>query len=295
MNEIVIARYNENLDWISRIPVSYDVIIYNIGPEINSRVALDRANRIERLVNSGRESDTILRHVLNKNDHTDGYTVFLQGNPFEHSPDIIELLSECGHWEEIQPLSWRWVSARNLPPPDILRRETKEFIQGARLRSDLFSLSSWCPVQFFDPGAKVMGDWYRDLHGLPEGINIAAHFLRRCGWEKVAQAAECCMIGRFSYGALFAVRQPKLAQLQQYGLELALAAANGHQVYGYILERLWLHICGEPFLLSAQHAMNEPEDLANVAQRFKPAAPSRSTYQKVVPAIKRRVLHWAQN
>lgn len=117
MNEIVIARYNENLDWISRIPVSYDVIIYNKGPEINSRTALDRANRIERLVNSGRESDTILRHVLNKNDHTDGYTVFLQGNPFEHSPDIIELLSDCGNWAEIQPLSCAGCQLATYRPP----------------------------------------------------------------------------------------------------------------------------------------------------------------------------------
>ena len=84
------------------------------------------------LPNSGRESDTILRHVLDKTEFFDGYTFFLQGDPFAHSPDIIALLATWRNWADLQPLSWRYLSEHNLPPPAVLAVETGGFIHGAR-------------------------------------------------------------------------------------------------------------------------------------------------------------------
>ena len=34
-NEIVIARYNENLDWVAGIQSDFEVIIYNKGPALS--------------------------------------------------------------------------------------------------------------------------------------------------------------------------------------------------------------------------------------------------------------------
>ena len=45
-NEIVIARYSENLDWVGDIPGDFDVTIYNKGAEITSAPALKRADGI---------------------------------------------------------------------------------------------------------------------------------------------------------------------------------------------------------------------------------------------------------
>ncbi len=114
-SEVVIARYSEDLDWVTQIPAEFSVTIYNKGAKITSAAVLGRAEKIVDLVNSGRESDTILRHVLAKKAFTDGYTVFLQGDPFEHSPDITALLGAWRSWKDLQPLSWGWLSAKNLP------------------------------------------------------------------------------------------------------------------------------------------------------------------------------------
>jgi hypothetical protein len=143
---------------------------------------------------------------------------------------------------------------------------------------------------------------YLDIHGLPDGSNIAADFLRRCEWEEQAVQAERHLVGRFAYGAMFAVRRDRLARLPRRPLELALQAANGHKVYGYVLERLWLHLFGEPFLLpaampatSALPAIVQVADDLAQRSRFVPQAPPTPPHLRVVPAIKRRISRWAQN
>ena len=297
-SEIVIARYEEDLDWVANIPPEFDVHIYNKGGDVPSAAARKRADQLTQLANSGRESDTILRHVLNKSEFTDGYTIFLQGDPFEHSPDIIELLQSSAQWRDLQPLSWRYVGRNNLPPPNILARDQSDFIEGARVRSELFSLMTWTPIQFFDPGADYLSKQYRSVHELPDGINIAAHFLRRCEWPNLAEQAERHLLGRFPYGALFAVRQSMLPRVPPRSLELALQAANSHLLYGYVLERLWLHMFGEPFTLPVSDPALYVEDLASLPARFAPPEIVPTTKEqprrRVIPRIRRRLASWVQ-
>lgn len=297
-SEIVIARYSENLDWVTRIPAEFSVTIYNKGAKITSDAVLGRAGKIIDLANSGRESDTFLRHILAMQAFTDGYTVFLQGDPFEHSPDIIALLAAWRSWKDLQALSWGWLSSKNLPPQSVLLGEKSNFINGLRVRPETFSLCSWTALQFFDPGASTICDDYQRLHELPNGANIAAHFLGRCEWTELADQARHHLAGRFSYGALFAVKQQRLANLPRKSLELAVQAANGHQMYGYVLERLWLHMFGEPFLLPVPETAVVEEELALLPSRFVPPViytnEKKPLHRRVVPGLKRRIVSWAQ-
>ncbi len=293
-SEIVIARYTEDLEWVTEIPPDYEVVVYNKGSQITSKAVLGRVNKLNALPNSGRESDTFLRHILGKREFGDGYTVFLQADPFEHSPDIIGLLRTQTDWSDIQPLSWRWLANEKRPPRHILDHETGEYIAGGRVRAEVFSLTTWMPSQFFDAGSRWLDDEYRRAHHLPEGVNIAAHFLRLCDWTSLADQAELHMSGRFSYGALFAVRQHLLGGLPNGSLERALKAANGHSTYGYVLERLWLHMCGEPFLQPAStalvrgvHAPPFPSSFVPRATSSKPSLP-----RLLIPAAKKRLLAW---
>jgi hypothetical protein len=288
-NEVVIARYNENLDWIARIPDDFAVIIYNKGDEITSQPALQRAHAVIQLENNGRESDTFIRHILRKKQFGSGYTVFVQGDPFEHSPDIIHLLAASEFWDNLQPLSWRWIESRNLPPPDILSRDTGLFVGGCRVRPETFSLGKWEPLQFRDQGAANIATEYKFLHHLPSGANIAGHFLRQCNWTELGETAEGHIAGRFAYGALFAARQNLLERASSKSFELALEAANSHPMYGYILERLWLHLFGEPFLLPALGAPRAELLDGAAARRFVPPARKKSLARRVVPALRRRV------
>ena len=295
LSEIVIARYCEELEWITRIPAGFSVTVYNKGPEIISPPVLARVNRLETLPNNGRESDTFLRHILGQRPLATDYTVFLQGDPFEHSPDLIDLLNARPSWQDLQPLSWRWLSGKNIPPADLLERETDYYVAGSRVRPELFSLATWGPIQFSDSGTGRTGAEYRELHGLPNGVNIAAHFLRRCEWNELAAQAEANLVGCFSYGALLAVKTGSLAALPRRSLELALEAANAHHMYGYVLERLWLHMFGQPFLLPAASPQRFEENLSKLTSRFAPRPTPRHLplRQRIVPAAKRRIAAWA--
>jgi hypothetical protein len=80
---IVVARYNENVEWTTPFP---NVILYNKGDKFE-----DNYNEIV-LPNVGREGHTYYTHICDNYDTLADYTIFLQGNPFDHSPHIIENL-----------------------------------------------------------------------------------------------------------------------------------------------------------------------------------------------------------
>lgn len=81
---IVVARYGENVEWTKQFP---NVIIYNKGNALN-----DGYNEIA-LSNVGREGHTYYKHICDNYDNLADYTVFLQGNPFDHSPNIVSNLT----------------------------------------------------------------------------------------------------------------------------------------------------------------------------------------------------------
>jgi hypothetical protein len=81
---IVVARYNENIEWTKQFS---NVFIYNKGEPL-----IDYSNQFF-LNNVGREPHTYYKHIFDNYDNLAEYTVFLQGNPFDHSPNIISNLN----------------------------------------------------------------------------------------------------------------------------------------------------------------------------------------------------------
>lgn len=84
---IIVARYNENIEWTKNFS---NVIIYNKGINLNI------FNEIM-LNNVGREGHTYYKYICDNYDNLPDYNVFLQGNPFDHSPNIINNLNNYIH------------------------------------------------------------------------------------------------------------------------------------------------------------------------------------------------------
>lgn len=251
MNRVVLARYSEPLDWIKLIPEDFEVIIYNKGDEIVSPEVIRRATRIIDRPNEGRESETYLNHMLTERQDDDGFTVFAQGDPFEHSPDFIGLLHMWKTWDDLQAMSWQWRSDKTVPPTLLLSEYERGLFGRPRVRPEHFSLLTWGPIDFIDQGAWGMGNVYRAIHGgLPDGTNIASHFLKLAKLDDLSAQAAQHSLGVFSYGAVFAVRNSRVAALPTESLEiLRHLSVSGIAVYGYIMERLWLHLFGQKFVL----------------------------------------------
>ena len=76
--KIVVSRYNEDILWTNEF--RDHIVLYNKGADfIDGAITLP---------NVGREGHTYFHYIFENYDNLDDYTVFLQGNPFDHSPDI---------------------------------------------------------------------------------------------------------------------------------------------------------------------------------------------------------------
>lgn len=81
-NNLVISRYNEDLDWVKFVDKNkYKIFIYNKGSKIENLDTID-------LPNYGRESQTYIHHIIQNYHNLSDYTVFLQGNPFDHDGNL---------------------------------------------------------------------------------------------------------------------------------------------------------------------------------------------------------------
>ena len=74
-NQLVISRFNENLNWLKKWKSEFEIIVYNKGKKIDT----DDFNCID-IPNYGRESHTYLYHIVKNYDKLYDNTIFLQGN-----------------------------------------------------------------------------------------------------------------------------------------------------------------------------------------------------------------------
>jgi hypothetical protein len=82
---ILVARFNEDIEWTKQFS---NVILYNKGNELPNDF-----NQIL-IENVGREGHSYYKYIYENYSNLEDYTIFLQGNPFDHSPNIINTLNK---------------------------------------------------------------------------------------------------------------------------------------------------------------------------------------------------------
>ncbi len=102
---IVIARYKENIDWSSSFS---NVIIYNKGDP------LPDSYRQVCLKNVGREGHSYYQYIVDHYDQLEDYTIFLQGNPFDHSPNVLAKIRQYEEQKELN-LDFEFISEWVIP------------------------------------------------------------------------------------------------------------------------------------------------------------------------------------
>lgn len=88
--KIIVSRYNECVEWTKQFS---NVIIYNKGNTLNNGITLNNYNNEVLLDNVGREGHTYYKYIVDNYNYLDDYTIFLQGYPYDHSPNIIHNLN----------------------------------------------------------------------------------------------------------------------------------------------------------------------------------------------------------
>jgi hypothetical protein len=77
--ELVVARHSEDTSWLRRVPPAFRITVYDKG---------DGSSGGRTLPNIGREAHTYLHHLATRHEALARTTVFVQGHPFDHAPDL---------------------------------------------------------------------------------------------------------------------------------------------------------------------------------------------------------------
>lgn len=109
MNHIVVARYKEDISWLNHIDRTKNLITvyekFHVPEEKYVRLTEDygyRKHAINHVMlpNIGNEAHTYLHHIVHMyyfsklNVHEgDSHIFFVQGRPFDHSPDILDYIN----------------------------------------------------------------------------------------------------------------------------------------------------------------------------------------------------------
>jgi hypothetical protein len=111
---LVVSRYNEDISWAA--PYAADTIVYNKGPALSDPTPF---KHVHASPNVGREAHAMLSYGIDHWDELPDFTVFAQGEPFHHLPQIFRSDAELWaalegkaftpHWARWQP-GWRLAS-----------------------------------------------------------------------------------------------------------------------------------------------------------------------------------------
>lgn len=101
MIQIIVARYNEDVEWTKQFP---NLIIINKGEKLEGY-----SNVIDGGPNVGREGHTYYKYICDNYHNLPDYIIFLQGRPFDHSPNIIDNLTYIINKPDLN-IGFNWLS-----------------------------------------------------------------------------------------------------------------------------------------------------------------------------------------
>lgn len=94
---LVVARYNESLEWLDDLPEEITYTVYNKGED-------DITQPNIKVPNVGRESETYIRYILENYNKLPETVCFCQGKPHPHHVNFLHVLSTYS--SKLQP-KWR--------------------------------------------------------------------------------------------------------------------------------------------------------------------------------------------
>ena len=247
--EIVVARYNENLDWLKKIKKSKDIkiTVYNKGKD-------DIDVPFIPLPNIGRESHTYLYHIINNYDNLADQTIFCQGDPIFHSPDFINLINKYRKkFEPVQPLTLRyWIDDTppyyepNPPHPTIEATKNLWFDKKARIHVEYMNneFLTVYPYHYMDLYIYNLMKKIKSSYGIenPLKFNVERFRLKDVDLDYLIP---------FSFSAILSVNKEAILQnsVDFYNNIMSILiydirnfTPNRKMDHGLLIERLWLVI-----------------------------------------------------
>ncbi len=234
---LIVARYSENVDWCSTLDIPY--VIFNKGTD---DLSTDLTS--VKLRNVGREGHTILHFIISHYHELPERIIFTQGDPFPHAPDFVESVGKFKNHLPVQPLSLKYLSAKNpklkgrkefevgIPNEQVLQQHT---IQHAGVPYYVEELDGQFnvvkPYEYSDPGIQCL------------------HFIQENGLESFSKLCHQFEINEpeifyFSYAGIFSVDKNQVLRNSLETYKKLMRFLLNDPEHGFLLERMWLTIFG---------------------------------------------------
>jgi len=231
---IVVSRYNEDISWL--LPYKDSVIVYNKGP-----TEVSDFNNVVTIRNKGREGDTYLYHMIKHYKNHAKRTTFLQGESLPHNNTLLFALDNYEKLEDFQPLGFRWLEEKQVPPTEILHKYKTVTDFGLQylviqINNNLDYLDEY---YFFDIGLITTKNRYFRDYGC---VEIIDDFLKRCKYPGTKSTEKV----NYTWSALFSLKSEKIdsyekAFYERVIKELTITDEQGG-ADGYVLEKLWVFL-----------------------------------------------------
>lgn len=240
--QIIVSRYQENLDWIFDYDLQDRCIIYNKGSDnLSPKLKIIKRPNYPKY---GRETETYLYHILTNYSQLSDYIIFTQADPFYHSPhfcDIINHLDTYGYYNNFQPLSCR-INDINLPCPDIINYDKSLYIDNKYpIYLDLLN-DNLEPVMYIDHGWYPIEKSFRDFYDL--GYRTKVNPILYDLYIKFNLLSKKPYIGfvKWNYGTICGINKANILQHDKAFYQNLYSFSLKFPSSAYILERMWYTI-----------------------------------------------------
>ena len=231
---LVIARYKEDLSWLSQVPVEFDICVYDKSESpsiVKVPSDVQRRCQINKIPNVGRETQSYLKYIIDNYDNLPETLVMCQGDPFPHAPEFLQGLSHLSQ-KLYQPLTIQYM------PNTVHDDMAKLYKQHRFYRIERISTHTLAPLTFFDCGIPSLANSYLDFYKLPIGTNIMLHHLEEAGLTNYLSPSVEAV--NFSYSAIFSVKKQAVLQHPKIIYEnLCQKTCRPNWFECSIMERTW--------------------------------------------------------
>lgn len=241
--ELVVARYKEDVSWLNTVSPKWKIVIYN---KTNTEIKLTHPNyRVYRLGNIGREAETYAFHMKKYHGSYADLTVFIQANPFDHAPEMKELLNllverpTFSAHERFIPMTIRYHD--KFPQPHLITPLMNRFFHVEDM--SVYTLDCIKHIDNIGP-PWITSQWYQQFNG-KTGTNIMKHFFDMIERPQLLERDQ--LLIKFHYAACFAITKDGLMQYNQDFYNALYKSTIVKPIMPYILERAWLHIFNRNF------------------------------------------------